>query len=91
MARRTRKLIDRALGYRDPRAEGMRRALTGLRVGDSRELSMGLALLALAYLRQTEPKKQLIYRKAVPEGSALVIHHKRSGTPRLEIIKPKKR
>jgi hypothetical protein len=91
MARRTRKLIDRALGARDPRDEGIRRTLTGLREGDNRELYMGLALYALAYLRRTEPKRELIYRKSVPEGSALVIHHKKSGAPKLEIIKPSRK
>lgn len=91
MARLTKKLLDRALGYRDPREEGIRRTLTGLRVGDQRELYIGLALTALAYLRRTEPKRQLLYRRTVPEGSALVIHHKKSGAPKLEIIKPSKR
>lgn len=91
MARLTKKLLDRALGYRDPREEGIRRTLTGLRVGDQRELYIGLALTALAYLRRTEPKRQLLYRRTVPEGSALVIHHKKSGAAKLEIIKPSKR
>ena len=91
MSGRTNKLIDRALGYRDPREEGIRRALGGLRRSDRRDLYMGLALTALAYLRRTAPRRQLIYRRTVPKGSALVIHHKKSGTPRLEIVKPKKR
>ncbi|HEX6301917.1 MAG TPA: hypothetical protein VF148_15775 [Acidimicrobiia bacterium] len=72
----------------DPKRDGLRRSLRGLREGDYRELSLGLALTALAYLRSTKPRKQLIYRKTVSEGSALVIHHKRSGTPRLEIRRP---
>jgi len=83
--------MDRALGYRDPRREGVRRTLSGLREGDRRQLYLGLALTALAYLRNTEPHRELIYRRSVPEGSALVIHHKKSGTPRLEIVKPKRR
>lgn len=91
MAGMTNKLIDRALGYRDPREEGLRRALTGLRHADRRELYMGLALTAVAYLRRTAPRRQLIYRRTVPTGSAIVVHHKKSGAPRLEIIKPKKR
>jgi hypothetical protein len=86
----TRKLIDRALGYRDPASDGLRRTLSGLRRGDQRELYLGLALTALAYLRRTQPKRELIYRKTVPTGSALVIHHKKQGDPRLEIVKPKK-
>jgi hypothetical protein len=31
----------------------------------------------------------LIYRKRVPEGSAIVIHHRRRGDPRIEVVKPK--
>jgi hypothetical protein len=75
----------------DPKREGYRRSLRGLREGDYRELGVGLALTALAYLRSTKPRKELVYRKTVSEGSALVIHHKKTGTPRLEIVKPKKR
>jgi hypothetical protein len=72
----------------DPKREGLSRSLRGLREGDNRELYFGLALTALAYLRSTKPRKKLIYRKTVSEGSALVIHHKRSGTPKLEIRRP---
>lgn len=75
----------------DPKRDGLRRTLRGLREGNDRELYLGLALTALAYLRSTKPRKQLIYRKTVSEGSALVIHHKRTGAPRLEIVKPKRR
>lgn len=88
MARLTDRLKRRVLGYQVPRAEGRRRALKGLREGDNRELLLGLALVGLAYLQRTAPRKQLIYRKEVPEGSALVVHHKRRGDPKLEIIKP---
>lgn len=86
MARLTKRLTTRFND--DPKRDGLRRSLRGLREGDYRELSLGLALTALAYLRSTKPRKQLIYRKTVSEGSALVIHHKRSGTPRLEIRRP---
>jgi hypothetical protein len=75
----------------DPKRDGLRRSLRGLREGNDRELYLGLALTVLSYLRSTKPRKELIYRKTVSEGSALVIHHKRTGTPRLEIIKPKRR
>ncbi|HXV70720.1 MAG TPA: hypothetical protein VEB69_04895 [Acidimicrobiia bacterium] len=84
----TTRLINRALGYRDPRAEGVRRALRGFREGDQRELYIGLALWAFAYLRNTTPKKQLLYRKVVPVGSAIVVHHTERGGARLEIRKP---
>jgi len=87
MARLTKRLTNRLIG--DPGTEGVRRSLRGLRDGDYRELSVGLALAAFAYLRKTTPRKQLLYRRTVPKGSAIVIHHKKSGTPKLEIIKPK--
>jgi hypothetical protein len=89
MVTEKRRLISRTIG--DPRREGIRRSLKGAREGDYRELSLGLALAALAYLRTTTPRKKLIYRKRVPTGSALVIHHKKSGAPKLEIVKPKRR
>jgi hypothetical protein len=83
-------MMNKALGTSDPRKEGYRRTMKGFREGDYRELSMGLALTAIAYLQDTKPRKELIYRRTVPEGSALVIHHKKRGTPRLEIIRPGK-
>lgn len=91
MARLTKRLTRRILGTTDTRAEGYRRTLKGFRESDTRELYIGLTLAAISYLRQTKAKKELLYRRTVSEGSALVIHHKRSGTPRLEIIKPKRR
>ena len=90
MGRMTNKMIDMALGNREPRDEGIRRTLRGFREGDQRELYTGLALTALAYLRRTRPRRELIFRKALPEGSTLVIHHKRIGDPRIEVIKPEK-
>lgn len=65
--------------------------MQGLREGDQRQLYIGLSLLALSYLRRTQPRRELLYRRAVPEGTALVIHNKGSGDPRLEIVKPKRR
>jgi hypothetical protein len=82
---------NKLLGGSDAREAGYERTLKGLREGDRRELYLGLALSALAYLQRTKPRKELIYRKEVPEGSALVIHHKKSGNPRLQIIKPSKK
>ena len=90
MANRTKKLIERAFGARDPRQEGFRRTLTGLREGNRTELYTGLALTAFAYLRRTRPQRELLFRKSLPEGSALVIHHKKRGAPRIEVIKPPK-
>ena len=84
-------LTRRVWGGSDARAVGLDRTLRGLREGDRRELYFGLALSALAYLRRSKPRKELLYRQAVPEGTALVIHHRKSGTARLEIIKPGKK
>lgn len=52
---------------------------------------MGLALAALAYLQSTAPRRELLYRKTVPKGSAIVVHHKKRGAPKLQIVKPKRR
>ena len=84
-------LRDKVLGGSDARQAGYVRTLRGLREGDRRELYMGLALSGLAYLQRTKPRKELLYRKTVSKGSALVIHHKKSGNPRLQIVKPGKR
>lgn len=89
MAPVKKRLTDWVVG--DPKREGLRRTLKGAREGDYRELSFGLALFALSYLRSTTPRRQLIYRKRIPTGSAIVVHHKKSGAPKLEIVKPKRR
>ncbi len=91
MASYKKKFIRRVWGGSDAREVGFDRTLRGLREGDSTDLYFGLALSALAYLQRTKPRKKLIHRQTVPEGTAIVIHHKKSGNPRLEIIKPKKR
>ena len=80
--------MDWAVWERDPKAAGMQRSLRGLREGNYRDLSIGLALTALAYLKDTQPRKQLIFRREVPEGSALIIHHKRHGDPKIEVKRP---
>lgn len=83
------KSLLRLVGFRDMRAAGVERTLRGLRTGDQRELYTGLGLAALAYLSTTRPRRQLIYRKRIPEGSAIVIHHRRRGDPKIEVVKPK--
>jgi hypothetical protein len=83
------KSLLRLVGIRDMRATGVERALRGLRQGDQRDLYTGLGLAALSYLTRTRPRRQLLYRKRVPEGSALVIHHRRRGDPKIEVIKPR--
>ena len=69
---------------------GYDRTLAGLRTRDRRELMVGLALVGLSYLRRTKPSRQLIYKKSVPAGSAVVIHHRKRGKPKIEVVKPKR-
>ncbi len=78
----------RLLGIRDLGRESLDRTLRGLRTGDQRELYRGLGLAALFYLRNTRPRRRLLFSKKLPEGSALVIHHKRWGDPKIEVIRP---
>jgi hypothetical protein len=78
----------RLFGIRDVTAASVDRTLRGLRTGDQRELYTGLGLAALAYVRRTRPRRRLIFRRTLPEGSALVIHHKRYGDPRIDVIRP---
>ena len=82
------RLFERLIGGPDIGIIGLRRTLRGLRQGDQRELYYGLALAALAFLRRTAPKKTLVYKQSVPSGSAIVVHHKRRGDPKIEVIKP---
>jgi hypothetical protein len=79
------------LGGSDASAAGREKALRGLREHDRGELIIGLGLSAIAWLQSTRPRKKLIYRKKVPVGSAIVVHHKKTGSPRIEVVKPKKR
>ncbi|MEE8407490.1 MAG: hypothetical protein V3S32_10115 [Acidimicrobiia bacterium] len=90
MASYKKKFMRRVWGGSDAREVGFDRTLRGLREGDSTDIYFGLALSALAYLQRTKPRKKLIHRQTVPKGTAIVIHHKKSGNPRLEIIRPKK-
>jgi hypothetical protein len=78
----------RLIGIRDIRTASIDRTMRGIRTGDQRELYTGLGLAALAYLRATRPRRRLVFSKKLPEGSALVIHHRRSGDPKIEVIKP---
>ncbi len=83
------RLIDWMVGSPNWGTAGLDRTLRGLRSGDRRELFLGLGLAALSYARRTSPQKQLLYKKTVPEGSAIVIHHRRVGSPKIEVVKPK--
>ena len=89
MANLSKKAFKWAFGTSNARRAGMDRTLRGLRTGNSRDLYMGLALTAIAYLQRTRPRKQRIYRQEVSEGAALVIYKRGSGTPKLEIVRPK--
>lgn len=89
MAGLTKRMINRF--WDDPRREGYQRSMRGLREGDRRELAIGLTLAAIAYLQSTAPRKELLYRKNVPKGSAIVVHHRKRGAPKLEVVKPKRR
>lgn len=78
------------LGSSDLKAAGINRVWRGARRGDRRDLYLGAALAVIAFLRQGSSGKQLIYRKSLPRGSAVVIHHRRRGDPRIEVIRPPK-
>ena len=58
-----------AFGTAKPGPAGRTRAMQGLREGDQRQLYIGLSLLALSYLRRTQPRRELVYRRTVPEGT----------------------
>jgi hypothetical protein len=76
------------LGSTDMKTAGYGRVWRGLRRGDRRDLYLGVTLALVSLLRQKSDDKQLIFRKKLPEGSALVIHHKKKGDPKIEVIKP---
>jgi hypothetical protein len=59
-----------------------------LRRGDRRDLYLGVTLALISLMRQKSTDKELIFRKKLPEGSALVIHHKKKGDPKIEVIRP---
>jgi len=85
------RLIDWLVGSPNWGAAGLSRGLRGLRTGDQRDLYVGLGLTALSLLRRTAPRKQLVYSRRIQEGSAIVVHHRRQGAPRIQVIKPKTR
>jgi hypothetical protein len=76
------------LGSTDLKTAGYGRVLRGLRRGDRRDLYLGVALALISLMRQKSTDKELIFRKKLPEGSALVIHHKKKGDPKIEVIRP---
>lgn len=82
------KIFRTILGTSRIRSAGAGRVWRGLRDGDRRDLFLGAAFLAFAYLRSSGSKKELIYRKEIPVGSAIVVRHARKGDPKIEVIKP---
>lgn len=79
------------MGSSDLKSAGYARVWRGLRLGDRRDLYLGVTLALISVLRQDSGSKELIYRKRLPEGTALVIHHKKKGDPRIEVIRPSRR
>lgn len=78
------------LGSSDLKTAGYARVWRGLRVGDRRDLYLGVTLALISVLRQNSGGKELIYRKKLREGTALVIHHRKKGDPKIEVIRPQK-
>jgi len=84
------RLIDWMVGSQNWGAAGLNRSLRGMRNGDQRDLYLGLGLLVLGFIRRTAPRKQLLYRRTVPKGSAIVVHNRRRAAPKIEVIKPRR-
>lgn len=68
---------------------GLSRIWSGLRRGDQRTLLIGAGLWAVSWLRSNSgPKKELLYRKTVPDGSSFVIRTGKLGElPEIEVVK----
>ncbi len=71
------------------KAAGAQRLWNGLRTGDQRTLLMGAGLYAVAWLRANRgPKKELLFRKTIPEGSSFVIRTGKEGElPEIDVVK----
>ncbi len=76
-------------GPKTMKATGAARVWNGLRTGDQRSLLLGAALYGIAWLRANSgPKKELLYRKTIPEGSSFVIRTGKQGElPEIEVVK----
>ena len=64
---------------------GMVRVLRGLREGSQGALLTGLALIALQKMRDARGKRELVYRKKLSVGSAVVIRHQRPDEMKVQI------
>ncbi|MDH3249040.1 MAG: hypothetical protein OEQ47_08770 [Acidimicrobiia bacterium] len=71
------------------KAAGAQRLWNGIRTGDQRALLFGAGLYAVAWLRANRgPKKELLYRKTIPEGSSFVIRTGKAGElPEIDVVK----
>ena len=79
------RLVKRVLGDTDIARSGVTRTWHGLRERDRREFALGLVISGLAYLQRTKPRKTLIYRQEIKEGSAVVVRNTVPGQPKVEI------
>ena len=69
----------------NPLTEGVTRSLRGLRTGDSRSLYTGVLLLAYGMWKRQRDRKELIYRKTMAPGDAMLIRAGRKGDKRLVV------
>ncbi|HEX2155162.1 MAG TPA: hypothetical protein VHL52_14450 [Acidimicrobiia bacterium] len=67
------------------RTIGWVQVLRGLRQGNQALLLTGLGLVVFQSMRSKRGERQLVYRKKLPVGSAVVIRHGHRGDPKLEI------
>ena len=67
----------------NPVTEGVTRSLRGLRTGDSRSLYTGVLLLAYGMWKRQRDRKELIYRKTMTPGDAVLIRAGRKGDKRI--------
>ena len=69
----------------NPLTEGATRSLRGLRTGDSKSLYTGVLLLAYGMWKRNRGRKELIYRKTITPGDAVLIRASRAGDKRIVV------
>jgi hypothetical protein len=71
----------------NPLSDGFNRALHGLRTGDQRSLYTGALLVAVGLWRRsrTRERRELIYRRELKEGQAIVIRPSVAGGNRIVV------
>jgi hypothetical protein len=55
------------------------KVLRGVRTGDQRALYTGAALMGYQWLKSHSNRRELLYRKEIPEGSAVVVRYGKRG------------